>query len=98
VFAILVEGLRHRTLAAVRGAQVGCVNAMMRYVREAHGARLDLAPDNAEPGQTPDFETGGEILSEDGTVEGPAASAPAPAPAPAPKPAAAPPPATIGPR
>src|SRR4029077_19031635 len=30
VFSILVEGLHGHSLAAVRGAQVGCVNAMMR--------------------------------------------------------------------
>ena len=34
-FSILVEGIRGRHLAEVRGAQVGCVNAMMRYVYEA---------------------------------------------------------------
>ena len=34
-FSILVEGIRGRRLAEVRGAQVGCVNAMMRYVYEA---------------------------------------------------------------
>jgi len=107
VFAILVEGLRHRTLAAVRGAQVGCVNAMMRYVREAHGARLELAPDNVEPAPTPDFETGGELLSEEGTVEGPTPAAtpaaatavqkPATPATPAKQPSPAPAPATIGP-
>ncbi len=37
-FSILVEGLRGRSLHAVRSAQVTCVNAMMRYVREARGA------------------------------------------------------------
>lgn len=38
-FSILVQGLRgRRSLGAVRGAQVNCVNAMMRYVRDAHGA------------------------------------------------------------
>jgi hypothetical protein len=38
-FSILVQGLRgRRGLGAVRGAQVNCVNAMMRYVRDAHGA------------------------------------------------------------
>ena len=50
-FSILVEGLHGRSLAAVRGAQVTCVNAMMRYVREAHGVRNELGPesDAAEP-------------------------------------------------
>jgi D-alanyl-D-alanine carboxypeptidase/D-alanyl-D-alanine-endopeptidase (penicillin-binding protein 4) len=66
VFSILVDGLQWRSLRAVRGAQVGCVNAMMRYVREAHGNRLDLAPDNAEPAVTPDYELGGEFLEMEG--------------------------------
>jgi D-alanyl-D-alanine carboxypeptidase/D-alanyl-D-alanine-endopeptidase (penicillin-binding protein 4) len=81
VFSILVEGLRHRTLAAVRGAQVGCVNAMMRYVREAQGARLDLPAGNVEPQPNPDFETGGELVNDEGMVEGQPAPAPAAAPA-----------------
>ena len=45
-FSILVEGLRRRNLRAVRGAQVGCVNAMMRYVYDAKGLQTasDLDP------------------------------------------------------
>jgi serine-type D-Ala-D-Ala carboxypeptidase/endopeptidase (penicillin-binding protein 4) len=60
-FSILVDGLRGRSLAAVRGAQVGCVNAMMRYVYEARGGRLDLPAENAGPAPTPDFEAGEEV-------------------------------------
>jgi D-alanyl-D-alanine carboxypeptidase/D-alanyl-D-alanine-endopeptidase (penicillin-binding protein 4) len=61
VFSILVEGLHGHSLAAVRGAQVGCVNAMMRYAREAHGAEVDLAVGRAPPGSGPDFEAGEEV-------------------------------------
>jgi hypothetical protein len=70
VFSILVEGLRGRALHAVRGAQVGCVNAMMRYVREARGERLDLPSDNGEAPAVPDYESGIEISATEGdTVE-----------------------------
>ena len=65
-FSILVQGLRGRhSLGAVRGAQVSCVNAMMRYVREAQGPR-------GQPGQgTPeapaiDVEAGEEISATEG--------------------------------
>jgi PBP4 family serine-type D-alanyl-D-alanine carboxypeptidase len=63
-FSILVEGLRGRSLAAVRGAQVGCVNAMMRYVYEARGA--PLAPEAAAgiPSGT-DLEAGEEVTEGD---------------------------------
>ncbi len=44
VFSILCDGLRGRRLAAVRGAQVNAVNAMMRYVRGAEGTGDELAP------------------------------------------------------
>jgi D-alanyl-D-alanine carboxypeptidase/D-alanyl-D-alanine-endopeptidase (penicillin-binding protein 4) len=63
-FSILVQGLRGRhSLGAVRGAQVMCVNAMMRYVREAHG--LPGAP---EPGAPPaiDVESGEEVSATEG--------------------------------
>ena len=60
-FSILVEGLRGRSLAAVRGAQVTCVNAMMRYVREAHGERPDLAPGAPPSSATPDLEPAQEV-------------------------------------
>src|SRR4029079_8489235 len=55
-FSILVEGLRGRNLPAVRGAQVSCVNAMMRYVNDAHG--LQPAGDITAPAST-DVESGG---------------------------------------
>jgi D-alanyl-D-alanine carboxypeptidase/D-alanyl-D-alanine-endopeptidase (penicillin-binding protein 4) len=63
-FSILVQGLRGRhSLGAVRGAQVNCVNAMMRYVREANGATV--AP---HPGGTPaiDIEAGQEVSETEG--------------------------------
>jgi len=62
-FSILVEGIRGRKLAEVRGAQVGCVNAMMRYVYEAaEGATrpIDLARQVAT-----DYETGGASEGEE---------------------------------
>jgi D-alanyl-D-alanine carboxypeptidase/D-alanyl-D-alanine-endopeptidase (penicillin-binding protein 4) len=65
-FSILVQGLRGRhSLGAVRGAQVSCVNAMMRYVREAHGA--GGAGDGA-PGAPPvtDIEAGEEVSATEG--------------------------------
>jgi len=50
-FSILVEGLHgHGGLRAVRGAQVTCVNAMMRYVREARGA-IPAALSQATPAE-----------------------------------------------
>jgi D-alanyl-D-alanine carboxypeptidase/D-alanyl-D-alanine-endopeptidase (penicillin-binding protein 4) len=62
-FSILVEGLRGRSLAAVRGAQVTCVNAMMQYVRDARG--ITRAPGatgaGAAPNATPDLEAGQEV-------------------------------------
>ncbi|HSZ82356.1 MAG TPA: D-alanyl-D-alanine carboxypeptidase/D-alanyl-D-alanine-endopeptidase [Polyangia bacterium] len=63
-FSILVQGLRGRhSLGAVRGAQVMCVNAMMRYVREAHGL-----PGATEPGAPPaiDVESGEEVSATEG--------------------------------
>jgi len=89
-FSILVEGLHGRSLAAVRGAQVTCVNAMMRYVREAHGVRSELAPEVTPSSATPDLEPGQEVG--EGQVEVPEPpEPPAPTPkAPAPAPAVAP--------
>ncbi len=78
VFSILVEGLHGHSLAAVRSAQVGCVNAMMRYAREAHGAQVDHAPGSISPPSTPDFEAGEEVG--EGQEEAPP---PPPPPAPA---------------
>jgi D-alanyl-D-alanine carboxypeptidase/D-alanyl-D-alanine-endopeptidase (penicillin-binding protein 4) len=82
VFSILVEGLRGRHLAAVRGAQVGCVNAMMRYVNDARGQATSATPLEAAPGAT-DLESGGVSEGEEeiAPVTG-AASAPAAKPAP----------------
>jgi D-alanyl-D-alanine carboxypeptidase/D-alanyl-D-alanine-endopeptidase (penicillin-binding protein 4) len=65
-FSILVQGLRGRhSLGAVRGAQVSCVNAMMRYVREAHGG---AAAGEGMPGAPPvtDIEAGEEISATEG--------------------------------
>jgi D-alanyl-D-alanine carboxypeptidase/D-alanyl-D-alanine-endopeptidase (penicillin-binding protein 4) len=65
-FSILVQGLRGRhSLGAVRGAQVSCVNAMMRYVREAHGAG---SAGESAPGAPPvtDIEAGEEISASEG--------------------------------
>ena len=62
-FSILVEGLRGRSLAAVRGAQVGCVNAMMRYVYEARGAPL-------APGAAPGAPTGTDLEAGEEVTEG----------------------------
>jgi hypothetical protein len=62
-FSILVEGIRGRRLAEVRGAQVGCVNAMMRYVYEASEAPRAL--DVARAGSATDLETGGASEGEE---------------------------------
>ncbi|HXT98339.1 MAG TPA: D-alanyl-D-alanine carboxypeptidase/D-alanyl-D-alanine-endopeptidase [Polyangia bacterium] len=82
-FSILVEGLRGRSLAAVRGAQVTCVNAMMRYVREAQGVPGGRPPETTPSSTTPDLEVGEEVS--EGQEELPP---PAPAPMPAPTPPA----------
>jgi serine-type D-Ala-D-Ala carboxypeptidase/endopeptidase (penicillin-binding protein 4) len=74
VFSILVEGLHGRSLAAVRGAQVGCVNAMMRYAREAQGAQIDLPPGTAPAASTPDFEAGEEVSEGQEEVPPPASA------------------------
>jgi D-alanyl-D-alanine carboxypeptidase/D-alanyl-D-alanine-endopeptidase (penicillin-binding protein 4) len=58
VFSIMVEGVRGRGLAAARGAQVGCVNAMMRYVHEARGGQPVNLPASSSGGT--DYETGGD--------------------------------------
>jgi D-Ala-D-Ala carboxypeptidase 3 (S13) family protein len=63
-FSILVQGLRGRhSLGAVRGAQVSCVNAMMRYVREAHGATGEALPGTAP---VTDIEAGQEVSETEG--------------------------------
>ena len=62
-FSILVEGIRGRRLAEVRGAQVGCVNAMMRYVYEAGDGAKPIAI--ARGGTAIDLETGGASEGEE---------------------------------
>jgi hypothetical protein len=65
-FSILVQGLHGRhSLGAVRGAQVSCVNAMMRYVRDARGG---VGPGEGEPGAPPvtDIEAGEEVSATEG--------------------------------
>ncbi len=81
-FSILVEGLHGRSLAAVRGAQVTCVNAMMRYVREAKGERPDLAPAMGPSSNTPDLEPGQEVSEGQEELPPPPPSAPAAPPVP----------------
>jgi D-alanyl-D-alanine carboxypeptidase/D-alanyl-D-alanine-endopeptidase (penicillin-binding protein 4) len=65
-FSILVEGIRGRRLREVRGAQVGCVNAMMRYVFEATATpgMIDVARTEAAT----DLETGGASEGEEEEV------------------------------
>jgi hypothetical protein len=65
-FAIMVQGIRGRRLGAVRAAQVGAVNAIMRYVREGTGHFIDLPPDMGEASVGRDFETGEEIMESEG--------------------------------
>jgi D-alanyl-D-alanine carboxypeptidase/D-alanyl-D-alanine-endopeptidase (penicillin-binding protein 4) len=77
-FSILVEGLRGRSLAAVRGAQVTCVNAMMQYVRDARG--ITRAPGatgaGAAPNAMPDLEAGQEVSEGEEELPPPPPSAP----------------------
>ena len=64
VFSILVEGIRgRRAWHEVRGAQVGCVNAMMRYVYEA--AEGATRPINLARQVATDYETGGASEGEE---------------------------------
>ena len=77
-FSILVEGLHGRSLAAVRGAQVTCVNAMMRYVREAQGQRTDPRPEAAPSSVTPDLEPGQEVSEGEEELPPPAPVTPPP--------------------
>ena len=69
VFSILVDGLSGKgLLRAVRGAQVGAVNAMMRYVREGAGQLGDL-PAGLDDSTATDYENGDEQFMEtDGEV------------------------------
>jgi D-alanyl-D-alanine carboxypeptidase/D-alanyl-D-alanine-endopeptidase (penicillin-binding protein 4) len=75
-FSILVQGLRGRgSLGAVRGAQVMCVNAMMRYVREAQGQRAQPGEGAGEPPAI-DVEAGEELSAAEGeAIEGETPSA-----------------------
>jgi D-alanyl-D-alanine carboxypeptidase/D-alanyl-D-alanine-endopeptidase (penicillin-binding protein 4) len=66
-FSILVEGHRKRAVSAVRAAQVGAVNAMMRFAQ--HGVGVPPA-DEGTPGT--DYETGEEADDD----QGPAAESP----------------------
>jgi D-alanyl-D-alanine carboxypeptidase/D-alanyl-D-alanine-endopeptidase (penicillin-binding protein 4) len=68
-FSILVDGIRGRRLAQVRGAQVGCVNAMMRYVYEASGTPRALEVVRGAP--TVDLESGGASEGEDEVATSP---------------------------
>jgi D-alanyl-D-alanine carboxypeptidase/D-alanyl-D-alanine-endopeptidase (penicillin-binding protein 4) len=68
-FSILVDGLRGRSLAAARGAQVGCVNAMMRYVYEGRGIRME---GTGAAGGAIDVEAGDEVGEGDELVTAPA--------------------------
>jgi len=63
VFSILVAGHRKRAVTSVRAAQVGAVNAMMRFARRA----VDALPDeDSVPGT--DLETGDELGEIEGAV------------------------------
>jgi serine-type D-Ala-D-Ala carboxypeptidase/endopeptidase (penicillin-binding protein 4) len=85
-FSILVEGLRGRSLHAVRSAQVTCVNAMMRYVREARGAiPAAIASPAPRPANAPvDVEQSADVSEGEEELATPA---PTVAPAHPPKPA-----------
>lgn len=60
VFSMLMQGFRGRGLAAVRASQVSAVNAMMRYVREGSGTRVDLPVAADEQLAGADIEAGGD--------------------------------------
>ena len=65
VFSILVDGLSGKgLLRAVRGAQVGAVNAMMRYVREGAGQTSRSAPIDDSSTDT-DYENGEKFMETD---------------------------------
>jgi D-alanyl-D-alanine carboxypeptidase/D-alanyl-D-alanine-endopeptidase (penicillin-binding protein 4) len=74
VFSMLVDGLRGRSLGAVRGAQVSAVNAIMLYVREGTGEPVELIPPVDQPTPGTDFETGEEILESEREVTPPGAA------------------------
>ncbi len=80
-FSILVEGLRGHSLHAVRSAQVTCVNAMMRYVREARGAIPAAIASPAAPAAnaTVDLEQSADVSEGEEELSAPPVTAPAPA-------------------
>jgi D-alanyl-D-alanine carboxypeptidase/D-alanyl-D-alanine-endopeptidase (penicillin-binding protein 4) len=65
IFSIFVEGFRHRTLTAIRQAQVRMVEAMLAYLRADRPS-----PSSGEPGQplpgSEDFESDGDPESPGG--------------------------------
>ena len=69
VFSMLVQGFRGRNLAAVRASQVGAVNAIMRYVREGTGERIELPPGFDEQLAGTDVETAGEESDAEGEID-----------------------------
>jgi D-alanyl-D-alanine carboxypeptidase/D-alanyl-D-alanine-endopeptidase (penicillin-binding protein 4) len=73
VFSMMMQGFRGRALHAVRASQVGAVNAMMRYVREGSGERIEWPTTFDETNVATDVETGGEVheSGEEGEQEGP---------------------------
>jgi len=62
VFSMMVQGFRGKSLHAVRASQVGAVTAMMRYVREGTGERIDLPEGFDEQQVGKDVEAGGEVV------------------------------------
>lgn len=69
VFSMMVQGFRGRSLAAVRASQVGAVNAMMRYVKEGSGERIELPPGFDEQVAGTDMEAAGEESGSEGEAE-----------------------------
>ncbi|MFL5306201.1 MAG: D-alanyl-D-alanine carboxypeptidase/D-alanyl-D-alanine-endopeptidase [Polyangia bacterium] len=82
-FSILVEGLRGHSLHAVRSAQVTCVNAMMRYVREARGAIPAAIATPASPAANApvDVEQSADVTEGEEELTAPAPPPPPPRPA-----------------
>jgi PBP4 family serine-type D-alanyl-D-alanine carboxypeptidase len=71
VFSMMVQGFHGKGLAAVRASQVGAVNAIMRYVREGTGERIELPPGFDEQVAGTDVETAGEESGSEGEAESP---------------------------
>jgi PBP4 family serine-type D-alanyl-D-alanine carboxypeptidase len=70
VFSMMVQGLRGRSLPAVRASQVGAVTALMRYVREGTGERIELPRGFDEQMTGDDYEVGGEATESGAEGEG----------------------------